>query len=79
MSPKVGHAETISIPAMDRACEPEVSKFQVEIFVKKQILRLEISMSDTIRVAIVYRDKNLLKVIPCLPLRDRPSLRNEVE
>jgi len=53
LSAELGLEVALTVASSKRGCEPEVSDFYVVILVHQDIFRLQISVRDSIRVAIV--------------------------
>ena len=56
-------AETGSISSFKWACESKIDKFHIEILIEKNVLRLQISMGETLRVEVVKTKEHLLEIV----------------
>lgn len=68
-----------SVSAFNWASEPKIGKFEVEISIKQKILWFEISMGETLRMAMIKTSQKLLEEVPGKVLREWTSVGNEVE
>ena len=62
-SAKLGMKITRSISTSHGASETEIGNLQLEVFVKQQVLRLEVAVSHSIAMAVVKALKSLFEVI----------------
>jgi hypothetical protein len=60
----------LAVSAFDRSCEPEICDLEVEVTVVKDVLRLEVSVSNPSLVHVVESIHKLLEVEPS----DRPVI-----
>ena len=65
--------------AIDRRCETKVRNFELEVFFKHEIFRLEVTMADTLVVHVVKSLEHLLRVEPGHWLAELTPERDEVE
>ena len=55
-------------------CESEVSNFQVKLIVKYNIIKLQVSVSDSLTMQILQSIKQLSEIVPGYPLTECSSL-----
>ena len=44
------------------SCETKVSQFDLSVFINEEILRLQISVNDSLTMAVMKAMKNLIKI-----------------
>jgi len=59
--------------------KPEVGKEQIVLLVEEQVFRLEVSVSESLRVAVIEGLNQLLEVVSGLLLCETSSVAQEVE
>ena len=74
-----GVQEARAVSAFHRTGEAEVRNLQIKVVVEQKILRLQISVSDAIRVAVVEALKRLLEVVTGDGLGEGSRRSDEVE
>jgi len=74
-----GGVEAISIASLNRACKAEVDNFYIELIGQENVLGLEVTMADAVRVEVVEGDDELLEVVAADRLGEWPGYLEDIE
>lgn len=74
-----GRQESRAVSTFQRTSKAEVRDLKIIVLIKKKILGLHISVSDTVRVAIVETFESLLEVVTGHWLGERSGIGDEVK
>jgi hypothetical protein len=78
-SSKFGLEKTLSCFALDWSCETKVCNFEIECGVKHQVLWLEISMCDSLKMHMVEGHHELFEEMSGEPLLKLSRVSDEIE
>ena len=78
-SSKLGLQIARSVSAFNWSCKSEIGKFEIEIGIEQKILWFEISMGETLRMAMIKTRQKLFEEVPGNVLREWTCVSDEVE